>query len=419
MPLGKFDYSVESVQLTSSTGEKLEIKDLVISIDIYESLMSPYIKVELGISDAANFLETAPIVGQEKIEMTIIEGGKKIKKTFYVAAVANYLRANNQASMYTLKLITPEQMMNSLVLVSQAYTGKVSKAIDDIMRDYLKGKVKTLEETNGNYKVVIPNWNPFEAIDWLTRKAMDTKQTPFAFYETFIDGHQLESYTTMFNKKTYNKFVHKGGTASKDDAGQQQATFNVAIEYDIKDYSNTYKNTLRGTFGSGMHTVDIGTRTYKLLKYDYLEDFKKKSHLDKVPFINDNFKINEKSINQYDSIHHVVNKNSRAFGQEQYNNYNNEAEFTKLETDPYIYQLGLTTMSMVVRGRTDLTPGKVIEFEVDRDRPSIHGSNKDINEYISGKYLVMHVHHKMVDGKYSIIMEVVRDSLGKKVKKRG
>ena len=115
----------------------------------------------------------------------------------------------------------------------------------------------------------------------------------------------------------------------------------------------------------------------------------------------------------------MVNKNSQAWGTETYNNYNNEAEFTKLETDPYIYQLGLTTLNMVVRGRTDLTPGQIIEFEVDRDRPSIHGSTKDINEYISGKYLVMHVHHKFVDGKYSIIMDVVRDSLGKKVKQRG
>lgn len=419
MSLGKFDYSVESVQLTSSTGEKLEIKDLVISIDIYESLMTPYIKVELGISDAANLLETVPILGQEKVELTILEGTKKIKKTFYVGSVANYIRGNNQSSMYTLKLITPEQLMNSLVLVSQAFTGKLSKAIDDITRDYLKGKVKTLEETTGNYKLVVPNWNPFQAIDWLARKAMDAKQTPFAFYETFIDGHKLESYTTMFNKKTYNKFVHKGGTTAKDDAGQLQASYNVAIEYDIRDYSNTYKNALRGTFGSGMHTVDIGTRTYKLLKYDYIKDFKKKAHLDKTPFINENFKVQEKSINEYDSIHHVVNKNSRAWGKQEYNNYNNEAEFTKLETDPYIYQLGLTTLNMVVRGRTDLTPGQVIEFEVDRDRPSIHGSTKDINEYISGKYLVMHVHHKMVDGKYSIIMDVVRDSLGKKVKQRG
>jgi len=418
MSLGKFDYSIDSVMLESSTGESLEMKDLVISIDIYESLMSPYIKVELGIMDAANFLETAPILGQEKVTIKLTEGGNKLVKVFYVGAVDNYIRANNQAAMYTLKLVTPEQMMNSLVLVSQAYSGKFSKAVDDIVRDYLNGKVKKLEETNGNYKVIIPNWNPFQAIDWLVRRSMDSKQTPFAFYETFNDGFIMESYTTMFAKPVYNKFVHKGGTDAKNDSGQLQASFNVAIEYDLKDYSNTYKNTLRGTFGAGLHTVDIATRTYKLLKYDCLDNFNKKSHLDKQPFINENFKINNKSINKYDSVHSIANKNSMAFGLEKINNYNNEVEFTKLETDPFIYGLSMTKMNMVVRGRIDLTPGKIIEFEVDRDRPSIRGNTKDANEYISGKYLVMNVHHKLLDGKYSIIMDCVRDSIGKKAKVR-
>lgn len=418
MSLGKFDYSIDSIMLEASTGESLEMKDLVISLDIYESLMTPYIKVELGVMDAANFLETAPILGQEKVTIKLTEGGNKLTKVFYVGAVENYIRANNQAAMYTLKLITPEQMMNSLVLVSQAYTGKFSKAVDDIVRDYLNGKVKKLEETSGNYKVIIPNWNPFQAIDWLVRRSMDAKQTPFAFYETFNDGFIMESYTTMFAKPVYNKFVHKGGTNSKNDSEQLQASFNVAIEYDLKDYSNTYKNALRGTFGAGLHTIDIGTRTYKLLKYDCLDNFTKKSHLDKQPFINENFKVNNKSINKYDSVHSIANKNSMAFGVEKINNYNNEVEFTKLETDPFIYGLSMTKMNMVVRGRIDLTPGKIIEFEVDRDRPSIRGNTKDSNEYISGKYLVMNVHHKMIDGKYSIIMDCVRDSIGKKAKVR-
>ena len=419
MSLGKFDYSVESVQLTSSTGQKLEIKDLVISIDIYESLLSPYIKVELGITDASNLLETVPILGQEKVDLVLLEGKTKIKKTFYVGSVANYIRANNQASMYTLKLITPEQLMNSLRLVSHAYTGKISDAVQGVMKDYLNKNVDVTEDTVGNYKLVIPNWNPYQAIDWLTRKAMDKNQTPFAFYETFTGGHRLQSYTTLFNQKTYNKFVHKGGTSASTDAAQLAASYNVAIEYDIRDYSNTYKNTLRGAFGSAMHTVDISTRSYKLLKYDYLKDFDKKAHLDKVPFINKEFKVENKPLNEYDSVHYVANKNSKAWGTASYNNYNNEAEFTKLEADAYVYQLGLTTLNMVVRGRTDLYPGKIIEFEVDRDRPSIYGVAKDSNEYISGRYLVMHTHHKMVDGKYTIIMDVVRDSLGKKVKQRG
>lgn len=416
--IGKLDYSIDSAKITSSTGETSEFKDLIASVDIYESLLSPYIKCELGIVDASNFLESTPIVGQEKVEIQITEAGRKIKKTFYVGAVANHVKGNNQASMYTLKLITPEQMMNSLLLVSQSYTGPISESIKKIAKDYLKSDIKNLESSVGNYKVVIPNWNPYQAIDWLAKRAINAKQTPFAFYETLYDGYHFESYETMFKKDVYNRFVHKGGTSVESDAKNQAASYNVAITYEMKDYSNTYKNALRGTFGSGIHMVDIGSRNYKFLKYNYADDFKKKQHLDVVPFLNDKFQVEGKALNEYDAIHHVAIKNSKAFGKEQINNYNNEVEFTKLETDPYLYQMTLNKMNMVIRGRIDLTVGKVIDFQVDRDKPLVYGNNKDVNEYMSGKYLVLNIHHKMVSGKYTILMDCVRDSLGKKVKKR-
>lgn len=415
MSLGKLDYSILSAVLTTSVGKELDIKDIIESIDIYESLMSPYIKVDLGIVDSANFLESAPIIGQEKLELTILCGGYKIRKKFYVGSIADYIRANNQASIYTMKLITEEQMMNSLLLVSQSYTGTISDSISAIVRDYLKSKVTT-DPSIGNYRVVIPNWNPFQAIDWLSRRGVNSKQVPFAFYETIAEGFKYECYDTMFNKKPFDKFVHKGGTTAESDAEQQGASMRVAIEYDLRDYSNTYKNTLRGTFGSGMHSVDIATKTYKFLKYDYQDDFKKKSHLDKVPFINEKFTVDGKQINQYDATHFTINKNSKAFGKEQINNYSNETEFTKLEADPFLFQLSLTKMNLVVRGRINICPGKIIEFEVDRDKPMLNGNVKESNEYISGKYLVMNVRHKMTQGKYTILMDCARDSLGKKVK---
>ena len=143
---GKLDYSIDSAKLTSSTGEVLEFKDLITAVDIYESLLSPYIKVELTIVDSSNLLEVAPIIGQEKVEIQITEANKKIKKTFYVGSIANYVRANGSASMYVMKLITPEQMMNSLMLVSQSYTGLVSDSIEKIVKDYLKGKIKNIEK---------------------------------------------------------------------------------------------------------------------------------------------------------------------------------------------------------------------------------------------------------------------------------
>lgn len=416
--LGRLDYSIDSAKITSSTGETVEFKDLIAGVDIYESLLSPYIKTELTIVDSANLMEALPIIGQEKVELSITEGNSTITRTYYVGGLSNFVKANNQAVMYVLKLITPEQMMNSLLLVSQSYTGTIDQAVEQIVKDYLKSKIKTKESSLGNYSVVIPNWNPFQAIDWLTRRAMSPKKMPFAFYETWADGFIFESYESMFKKKIYNSFVHKGGTNAESDAENQAAAYNVAFEYDLRDYSNTYKNTLRGAFGSGMWVVDIATKSYKFITYDYEKDFSKKDHLDSQGFLNSNFKVDGKSLNQYDAMHHVVNKNTKAFGEKALNNYNNEAEFTKLETDPFVYQLTLNKMNLSVRGRCDLSPGKIIDFAVDKTKPMVHGNVKDENEYISGKYLVLNTHHKMASGKFVTIFDAVRDSLGQKVKKR-
>ena len=414
--LGKLDYSIDSAKITSSTGEVKEFKDLISGIDIYESLLSPYIKAEITVVDSANLLESTPIIGQEKIELTVIEGNNIIRRVFYVGGVSNFIRANNQSAMYVLKLITPEQLLNSLLLVSQSYKGTIDSTIENIVKTYLQSKIVLKEPSVGNYGVIIPNWNPFHAIDWLSRRAINSGKMPFAFYETWQNGFMFESYETMFKKKTYNRFVHKGGTTAENDADNQAASYNVAFDYDLRDFGNTYKNTLRGAFGAGMWTVDISTKTYKFLEYKYDEDFKKKKHLAEKEFLNPDFKIGGRKISDYPAVHYMVNKNSKAFGKKQINNYNNEAEFTKLETDPFVYQLTLNKINMSVRGRADLCPGKIIEFAIDRTKPTVYGNTTDENEYISGRYLVLNTHHKMASGKFVTILDVVRDSLGKKVK---
>ena len=413
----KFEYSIESVLVTSSIGKEHEIKDLIVGLDFYESLSSPYIKCEMSIIDAANMIELIPLIGQEKVKLHIkdLNTGNVIKREFYIASVQNYVKGNAQSAMYVLKLVTAEYMMNSLVLVSQAFTGPISNSITTIVKDYLKSSV-VAEQSLGDYRVIVPNWNPYKAIDWLGRRATSAKGYPFAFYDTLKDGMSFESYEKIFGKTVFNKYVHRGNTNAKDDADQKAAMMNTALQYDIIEMSNTGKNILRGAFGQGMHIVDHANRSYKFVTYDYEKDFKKKSRLDKFPYVSDKFTVNNKKISEYDAIHTIAYKNSLANDSANLNNYNNKVEFTKLETDPFMAQLGLVKISMTVKGRTDLTVGKVIEFEVERNRPVSSNTSKNSNEYLSGKYVVQNIHHKMENGKYYIVMDVIKESLGKKVK---
>jgi len=413
----KFEYSIESVIITSSSGKEFEIKDLVTSVDFYESLFSPYIKCEIAIIDAAGMIETIPIIGQEKIHLSIkdLNTNINIKRDFYVASIQDYNKANTSTSIYILKLVTPEYMLNSLTLVSQAYTGNISTSISNIVKQYLNGEVKKLEQCVGDYRVIIPNWNPYKAIEWLSRRGISSKTYPYVFYETLNDGLIFESYETIFAKPTFNKYNNRDNTPTKDDAENKAALMNTALDYSIEELSNTSKNILRGAFGQAMHVVDHANRSYKFLTYDYDKDFKRKNRLSKTPFINENFKVNNKKINEYTSTHNIAYKNPLAFETNNLNNYSNNVEFAKLETDPFIYQMGLIKINMTVKGRTNLSVGKVIEFEVPKNNPIVHNTNKVANEYLTGRYVVQSIHHKMEEGKYHIIMDIVKEALEKKV----
>lgn len=411
------DYSIESVVITSVNGTEYQIKDLVQEVNIYESLSSPYIKCELLIADAANVIELIPIIGQEKINVIIKDliTNTTIDRNYYVSSILDYVKGNNQASVYVLKLVTEEYMMNSLSLVSQAFTGQISSSIDLILKNYLNTKTKITERTSGDYRLIVPNWNPYKAIDWLVRRSTTANGYPFCFYETFKDGLHFESYDTLFKKPVFNKYTHRSNSNASDDLSQLGAMLKTALRYDITEVSNTGKNILRGAFGQSMHVIDHANKKYNLVKYDYQKDFKKKNHLGTQSFVSDQFKVNGKSLDQYDIIHSVAFKNPLAF-EENLNNYNNNIEFSKLESDPLIYQLSLIKINMTVIGRSDLTVGKVIEFEVEKNRPITDASPKIANEYLSGKYVVQNIHHKMEDGKYYIIMDVIKESLDKKVK---
>jgi len=416
--MSRSDYSVDSVVITNVTGNEFEIKDLVTGIDIYESLSSPYIKCELSIADAANMIETIPIIGQEKIKVIIkdLNIGTIIKRNFYISSIQNYVKGNNQSSVYILKLVTEEFMMNSLSLVSQAFTGQINQSIDKILNNYLNSKTKVTESTNGDYRLIVPNWNPYKAIDWLTRRAITSTGYPFCFYETLKDGIYFESYESMFNKTVFEKYVHRSNSLNKDDADQTAAIMKTALRYDITEMSNTGKNILRGAFGQSMHIIDHANKSYNLIKYDYQKDFKRKKRLDKNAFLSESFKVNNKSISEYDVVHSVALKNSLAYESSNLNNYNNQIEFTKLESDPLIYQLGLIKINMTIKGRTDLSVGKVIEFEVEKNKPISSSNPKNSNQYLSGKYLIQNIHHKMENGLYYIVMDIVKESLGKKAK---
>ena len=102
---------------------------------------------------------------------------------------------------YRLHFCSPELLNNDRIRVSKAYIGKrYDEMVRDILENHLMVKKDVwLEQTTGQYNLVIPNMHPFDAINLIAKKAKNNKgHRNFNFYET-ANGFRFK---TTYNQST-------------------------------------------------------------------------------------------------------------------------------------------------------------------------------------------------------------------------
>ena len=80
------DFSLKEVSLYSVyNNQKLDIKNLVLEINLYESIFSSTLQAEILLQDIGqNLISNLPIVGQERIQIKIATEGKLYDLNYYV-----------------------------------------------------------------------------------------------------------------------------------------------------------------------------------------------------------------------------------------------------------------------------------------------------------------------------------------------
>ena len=65
------DYIMDDVVILSNTGETHNIQNQIMEVNIFESIRRPVMSGSLMIEDGTALIETAPIVGQERIMFSL------------------------------------------------------------------------------------------------------------------------------------------------------------------------------------------------------------------------------------------------------------------------------------------------------------------------------------------------------------
>ena len=413
-------YQLQECSLMTNSGKKFIINDLITGIQIEESLYKSSMAVTIRIEDSINFLENALISGNERIRLRIkhteLKKDTKTKKKFvfevYIAEINNFNRAKPGMTRYQFECFSEHMYINSTKKLSRPFKGSIGSIVANICKKDLKLKKRPIgthrlneinTETKDIVKGIFPRIRPLTAISWLLRNSFDNK-TQYYFYETAKDGINFNSYENLSEEDVYRTYNQKLGYSEIE--GTEEYYKEVAERItEIRSPLNLSKlvSLSAGAYGSTLHTVDVSTKKYSTLIYDY--DVQKQKKLNKhVPFSKEAMVDGKKYNQAKDAYHHYLSLNENAYS---LSNYHAPAAPTLLNSEAQKENLETMTQDITTAGDYEISVGKIIELVIPKSLGTDATGIKD--KLLGGKYMITNIKHQF-GLSYDMILTIQKDS---------
>jgi len=318
---GDFTLYEVSIHSPSNPGNPLELnhESVFVELDIFEDLFSNVLKGTFTFMDTQGWAEQIPLIGDETLVVSYSTpggGGTQVnaqsqepdsqtaseeitKQRFKVYDCVD-IGTEEKTKIYQLSLVSEEYMFSKKMKVSKGYKGvRYDEMVTDVMKklnkesDNLNKRIYA-ETTLSDHNVIVPNWTPFQAINFFASRSLSADIQPmeqeegsenssptarpigslFVFYEKFGTGFFYESIESMILKQKVKgnlplyQYRPKAVVGSNTNSGLQY--FSVD-KFEITNSFKTLENLGHGMFGSHLIAYDPIRMKYEDVKYDYYE----------------------------------------------------------------------------------------------------------------------------------------------------
>jgi hypothetical protein len=441
------DYDLKNIFLHNHFGNVTDIKNLVQELNIYESIYKNALTGSIVIIDAQNLIAKLEIQGLERISFKLSTPGTKNSRDivdaseitghpFHVYKITDRKQLAPGTLLYTLHFGSREFMRNLRTKVSQAYNGRLDRAVYAMFLDesYLDSrKTLTFEPCGNSDKIVIPNMRPFDAINMIANKALPEKSdgVGYYFYET-TKGFHFRSWENMvvsegqFNRPTKQEFYYMPlniDDPNIDDKIEHEYKSVESYRF-VNNFHDVAANTVGGTYGHRVITHNLFDKSYREDDYNYHLQFPLTEHTDKGY----NYAIGESDVDQ--TPKNLVDSTSKVSDYpESRVSLQSTTRFLHNEDKGSVYGLDVlqdgpklgqgisqqaqvvqgTALKLVVKGQSYLEAGDLIEFKL----RSVDEKNTDGEEdpLYSGRYVITKIRHQINAEKYVMVLECAKDSV--------
>lgn len=425
------DYSLDSCKIITALGQPYEFKPVLLSFSYYEDIYSNFITGNLAINDSVGFLSVLSFSGNDYLILAFSKPGtdEKIEKTFRIYKVSDRYLTKDQNENYTLHFCSEEALISEQYRVSKSYMNvKVSDIAKDIVLNKLKVDPKkfpasNLEETKNVRNIVIPNFKPLEALNWLCTQAISndskTQGSSYLFFEN-ITGYNFRSLQAMFKDGVYASYKYEPKNLRMPDDSRVQdlpkEKINV-LSFEPVSHFDTLNTVNSGFFANQLIAIDTIRLQYKTHDFDYEKYFSGAQKLNPYGLLNSaQNRFGDTANKTNKSLIKVVTTNTGEIIENEYiKSHQPDTKDILIETTvPYrtaqLSHINYIKYKISIPGDPLMTVGRIIEFSLPEISRTPDGKEPD--KFYSGKFLVTALKHTIdIENKFTTIMEISKESL--------
>jgi hypothetical protein len=433
-------FEIKKLAITNRDGSKgFDIKGVFEELSIFDNIMMPCMSGNIVIKDAVGLASKINFDGTEYLEIDIIKDLQNsdsmfFKKRFVIYKLTDRKELTQRSEIYTLHFVSEEFILSEQKKLKQSYKGTYYDMVVKILNDHLKVPFETIldgvrsgianmEPTKGLHTLVIPSMTPFQAIEYISKVAINNSGTPdYLFWQTQL-GYNFMSLSTLLSYDAYYN-ITVGVKNISQQAGGENIENEIYGARDLKVISqfNMAENVKSGVYAGKFIGFDPLTRTVTTQNVSF----------DKVYGLTKNH-ANDVSINTgvYNKEGKVATEmyDSRItlfpFQEDRKTNTYLKSKDSKSsniidDTHNYILQrkiifanLMQKRLRLTMPGNFSLASGNNANIEVPHRYVEENKSDM-VDTTLSGKYIITGVRHIIRFDKHETIIEVATDSSMKK-----
>lgn len=414
------EVTVLKIKLSNDAGVELDLSGRYVSFSIYENLFSNYLSGSLNVQDDANLIQNAPIIGNERLEIIFkTPSTEEVRKEFVVYDISvNERIPGKDQSIFTLQFASRQFNPGTTKLISKSFKNvAVSNIVDSLFEEFLridekKDKFNFVRDTGTRTSIVIPNWTPFQAINWLSSRASYFENYDYVFYEGLDSFYfvPLSFLKRARPSRIYFQFPQ--------DVLVQSLYKNIEIEMSkileyrlIVEPTNKMEIENSGMINSYAVSHDTTFKTLTPNNQSFIEDYNNEdlTRLSKNPLVPLSYAQTVSPVSKY----FIRNQSSFAFDgiREQF------SPFTIQKRTAHILKNNSVVLKLEVHGDSRRRVGEIIEVMIPApDFLPTKNLDEILDKRISGRYMITSIGHHVsqYDG-YHMGMEVIRDSYGEAI----